>query len=123
VISGSINSELEPIVRLEVQGPSGTSRHVDVILDTGFNGFLTLPSTIIRLLALPLCGRETGMLADGHIEVLDVFSADVVWEGKTVPIPVQSVDADPLLGMELLLGHDVLLRVAVHGAVTITPTR
>jgi clan AA aspartic protease len=122
VISGSINSELEPIVRLEVRGPAGTARHVDAILDTGFNGFLTLPANVIRVLALPFHGRETAILADGRVEVLDVYLADVAWEGGTRPVQVQLVDAHQLLGMDLLLGYDVLLRVAVGGPVTITAT-
>jgi clan AA aspartic protease len=107
---------------LEIRGPAAIARHIDAILDTGFNGWLTLSAELIKHLALPLHGHETAMLADGSIEVLDVHFADVIWDGQTRRIQVQSVDAESLLGMELLLGHEVALRVAVGGQVTIPPT-
>ncbi|HEX3149184.1 MAG TPA: hypothetical protein VHR66_14005 [Gemmataceae bacterium] len=121
MISGSINSDPEPIICVEVRGPS-TARVVEKILDTGFNGSLTLPASVIQALALQLHGREAAELADGSAEVFDVYLAEVVWSNTTRSIQVQEANAQPLLGMDLLLGHDVLLRVAVGGQVTVTPT-
>ena len=53
VIEGVVNAAYEPVVSLAVQGPSGQSRDIEAVVDTGFNGFLTLPTELVAELALP----------------------------------------------------------------------
>ena len=53
MIQGVVNAAYEPIVRLALEGPSGQSREIDAVVDTGFNGFLTLPPLLIAELELP----------------------------------------------------------------------
>jgi predicted aspartyl protease len=38
---------------------------IDAVIDTGFNGFLSLPSTIIATLILPWSGSDFVTLGDG----------------------------------------------------------
>lgn len=59
------------------------------------------------------------MLADGNVEHFDIYIATIVWDGKLRPVLVQAVDNVPLLGMSLLVGHDVRFRAVVGGAVQI----
>lgn len=42
MITGAVNADYEAVIRLRVYGPIGHEQEVDAILDTGFNGFLTL---------------------------------------------------------------------------------
>lgn len=119
MISGTINQDLEALVQIEVLGPTGKSLTVDALLDTGFNGYLTLTPKEVVAIGLLWTRRDQGTLADGSIQLFDVYQANVVWNGGYRAIEVQSVNAEHLLGMSLLLGHDVLLRVAVGGPVTI----
>src|SRR5262245_24821497 len=122
MISGTINQDLEALDQIEVLGPTGKSLTVDALLDTGFNGYLTLTPNEVAAIGLLWTRRDQGTLADGSIQLFDVYQADVVWNGGYRAIEVQSVDAEHLLGMSLLLGHNVQLRVAVGGTVTILAT-
>ncbi len=40
---------------------------MEAIIDTGFNGFLTLPPALVAALGLPWLCRQQGQLADGSV--------------------------------------------------------
>jgi predicted aspartyl protease len=44
MIRGIVNARREAIVPLVVGNASGQRQVIDAVVDTGFNGFLTLPS-------------------------------------------------------------------------------
>ena len=121
MISGIVTTNREAVIRLIVSGPQGQTQEVDAIIDTGFDGFLTLPSGLIAALSLPWRRRGRAMLADGSDSLFDVHEATVVWDGTPRRIAVDSVDIDPLIGMTLLDGHELTIQVAVGGRVTILP--
>ena len=52
VIDGVVNAALEAVVSLTIQGPSGQSRDIEAVIDTGFNDFLTLPPPLVAELGL-----------------------------------------------------------------------
>lgn len=118
--SGQVNARLEPILSVVLHGPTGVTRTVAAVVDTGFGGELALPVSMIRILALPLSGRVAGVLATGTIILFDTYTADVDWDGATRAITVQAADGPPLLGTDLLAGCDVAIRMTVGGAVTIS---
>src|SRR5262249_16779686 len=69
-----------PMIALIVRGPGGQA-DVETVLDTGFNGFLTLPPAIITALALPFLNYFNAGLADGSRISLQVYGAVVIWDG------------------------------------------
>ncbi len=107
-------------MNLRVQGPSGKTAELSALIDTGFNGFLTLPSEAIGKLALAWLFRQNGELADGTIQVFDVFEAAVEWDGQPRLIEVEAVDAEPLLGMRLMADHELWIEIREDGPATIT---
>jgi clan AA aspartic protease len=119
MMSGQVNAHLEPILHVTVHGPTGISRTIRALLDTGFGGELTLPISVIRVFALPLSGRIASALADGTLKLFDVYQAQIEWDGSPRFIDVQVSDAQPLLGTELLSSYDLSVRIAVGGPVTI----
>jgi clan AA aspartic protease len=119
MLIGQVDSKLEPLVRIHVHGPAGLARTVDALVDTGFGGFLTMPLLQIRVLALPIVGREAGILADGSVQLFDVYEAQVDWDGGQRAIKVQASNSQPLLGTEMLVGHDLAIRMVDGGQVTI----
>ena len=119
MITGTVSAELEARIELELQGAGGQSRRIDAILDTGFTGFLTLSPALLTALGAPWVYRQEGMLADGSIQVFDVHAVTVLWDGRPRTVEVEAIDADPLLGMALLEGHDLHVAVVAGGAVTI----
>ena len=58
MMSGRVNARREPLLSATVRGPTGISRTVDALVDTGFGGQLTLPPSLIRVLALPWHNRD-----------------------------------------------------------------
>jgi predicted aspartyl protease len=58
-------------------------------------------------------------LADGSECVFDTYVAKVAWDGKVRTILVEEADADPLVGMRLLRGHELKMQVRARGKVTI----
>ena len=43
MITGIVNADFEPIISLSLQGADGQIYTQDAIVDTGFNGWLSLP--------------------------------------------------------------------------------
>src|SRR5262249_46140519 len=109
MMTGSVNANLEPMLKLRVRDSAGKFSDVEAVVDTGFNGFLTLPPTLINALKLPWLCREQGQLADGSIMVFDVYVATVEWHGQARQVEAESADAQPLLGMCLM--QDSELRI------------
>jgi clan AA aspartic protease len=119
MITGTVNARHELLIRLPVRNAAGKEQEVEAVLDTGFSGSLTLPPAVIANLGLLWISRESGGLADGTVVQFDLYVATVVWDGVVRPILVQAIGTTPLLGMELLIGYDLRIRVAVGGLVEI----
>jgi clan AA aspartic protease len=121
MIGGVVTEDLEATVKVVVVGADGRQQQVRALIDTGFSGFLTLTPDVVTTLNLTLLGRETGILADGSEVLFDVYRESVLWNGLPRRVEVNASDAKPLLGMSLLAGHDLTIRVVAGGGVTITP--
>jgi len=119
-MEGRGSATLEARTTLIVLDAWGASQAIQSVIDTGFNGFLTLDGSLIAKLKLPWLYRHNGELADGTVQVFDVFEAAVIWDGRQRIIEVESVDAEPLLGMALMAGHELRIEVRPDGIATIT---
>jgi len=119
VIIGNVNAYREAIVHLKVRGPEGSEQGVAAIVDTGFNGWLTLPSPLITTLNLPFRGRGAGTMADGSEALFDIHEATVVWDGQPRLVPVYAVESEPLLGMDFFYGDELTIQVVEGGSVAI----
>ena len=88
-------------------------------LDTGFSGFLTLPSDIIAALDLTWKGRDIATLGDGTSCIFEVYIATVIWDGADRLIDINESETVPLIGMRLLRGYDLRIQTIEGGLVTI----
>jgi predicted aspartyl protease len=77
VISGTVNARTEVIIPVKILGTDGIAIEVDVILDTGFTGSLTLPDDLILSLGLSRRAGGRAILADGSSKSFGVFAAQV----------------------------------------------
>jgi len=121
MIEGQVNPFREPLVRLTLHGPEGQQQEVEAVVDTGFNGTLTLPPSIIEALGLPFRRQGRAVLADGSETLFRVFAGHVDWFGEQRRISVDEADTEPLAGMTLLYGCDLHVQVIDGGAVHISP--
>jgi len=122
MITGVVKAD-EARIRLTIRGARGRQHKVDAVLDTGFTASLTLPPAVIAGLGLPWQSVDTFTLADGSESDVDVYAAQVEWDGRLRTVLVHAADADPLLGMRLLRGYELKMLVRHRGPVTIRPLR
>ena len=47
MIQGVVNASHEAVVTLSLQGPDGQVQDIEAVVDTGYSGFLTLPTTLV----------------------------------------------------------------------------
>ena len=119
MIEGSVDATLECRIALGLRSPSGETRDVDAVVDTGFSRFLTLPPAVVEELGLPFAGARLVILADGSEVALDAYAATVLWDGRPREIVVYAADTMPLIGMSMLGGHSLYVEVESGGRVVI----
>ena len=118
MIRGRIRNR-EAIIELEVAGRGQLPQQIEAVIDTGYNGYLTLPSHLVTVLQLPFAGHRRGTLADGSVTRLDVYLASVVWHGRLKDVLISRTVGTPLIGMSLLEGSRLAMDVVDGGAVTL----
>jgi clan AA aspartic protease len=117
MITGVVNVEFEPIIPLSIRRADGTILTQDAIVDTGFNGWLSLPPDLITQLNLTWKRRGRAVLGDGSECVFDVYEASLVWDGTLITIPVDEADSEPLVGMSLMEGYQLTMQIFAGGQV------
>lgn len=122
-LTGVVTAQREAVLHLQVLGLGDRRATFAAVLDTGFTGHLTLPGAVIEELGLPLQRRSDAILADGSSVALEVHRAKVLWDGEERDTEVLALEGGPLVGMSLLYGHEVWLRVVEGGSVAIERLR
>ena len=92
MITGRVTALREATIRLTVRGPHQHQQEVEAVIDTGFNGFLTLPSHVVHALQLPFVGNSRATLGDGSTVVLDLYLASVLWHAQEREVLVLQAD-------------------------------
>jgi clan AA aspartic protease len=118
MMTGTVNDLREAILRLVVRGPMG-EREVEAVVDTGFDGSLTLPSDLVAELGLPFTVRGIVLLGDGTRRPFDAHEGVVLWNGQPRRISVEVADTEPLLGMRLMYGSELKIEIVENGAVSL----
>ena len=121
MITGHVTAYREAVISLNVRGPRNQEREIEAVVDTGFNGFLTLPASLIKELDLVWRRRGRAVLADGSDSVFDIYEAIVRWNNRPRRIAVDEAECDPLVGMSLLYGCELTVQVVDRGLVSIYP--
>jgi clan AA aspartic protease len=120
VISGTVNASLEATVPLRVEGPGGERQTMRAVIDTGYDGALSLPLDVVLSLSLAAAAPRVVTLGDGSQRVCDYYAANVHWDGQIRRIRVLCVEGDPLLGTGLLRRCNLTADFESGGSVTIT---
>lgn len=117
MIIGVVNSHREAVISLKVRGPQGREEELEAVVDTGFNGWLSLPPSLIAMLGLPFRRRGRAQLADGSDSLFDIYEGTVMWDGQLRRAAIDEADTDPLVGMSLMYGYDLSMQIEVGGSV------
>ena len=119
MINGNVTANREAVIELDVIGSNQKREKVEAVIDTGFNGYPTLPRHLSSDLELPLAGNRRATLGDGNVVVLDVYLAKTSWHGREREVLVLQSGSVPLVGMSLLYGNRLILDVINEGDVVI----
>jgi clan AA aspartic protease len=119
MISGIVNADFEAIISPLICDSEGKIYRQDAIVDTGFNGWLSLPPDLIDRLNLKWKRRGRAILGDGSECVFNVYEAVVVWDGDYLTVPIDEADSEPLVGMSLMEGYQLTVQVFEEGIVEI----
>lgn len=119
MIQGYVRDYL-PRVFLTLPGQDGPTS-VEFIVDTAFQGDLTLPSALIGRMAAEFTTERTISLADGSIHRRPYYQIALDWGEESRPVEVTVLENSPLLGAMLLEGQFVQIEMMDGGEVSIEP--
>ncbi len=118
ISSGTVHGR-EAVVPIFILDKAHIEQRVAAVLDTGFTGYLALPQSLIGQLGLVSEGEGRITLADGSVQMHDIYRTTVIWYGQRQTVPIMGMGDKPLIGMRLLAGSRVTMDVVNGGAVTI----
>jgi clan AA aspartic protease len=118
MMQGRVNQNCEATLPIVIKNNAAT-QFVDAVIDTGFSGFLTLPSGIISILELSWEGRDVATLGDGTFCTFEVYIGQVIWNGEYREIYINESETVPLIGMQLLRGYELRIQTIEGGTVTV----
>lgn len=118
MIIGKVTTNLEAVIELEI-GNLNQWEKIESVIDTGFSGYLTLPSDLIDRFKLPQIDTQEVILGDGTMVVLEKYLVKVLWYGEERSISALRADGGTLAGMSLFYGSHMILDVVEDGSVRI----
>jgi clan AA aspartic protease len=101
--------------------PNGQDMPLEFVVDTGFEGAMTLPIATIQALQLPFFTQLTANLADDSGVPVDVHIGVIRWEQEEKRIAVLAMGTRPLLGTALLAEHHLDVDFTEGGSINILP--
>jgi clan AA aspartic protease len=119
MIIGKVNTNREAIITLTVLGANQQRQEITAVVDTGYTGFLTLPSSIITTLGLTWYMQQECIIGDGSTSMFNLYEASAIWNGQVRTIEINESETSPLVGMSLLEGYELNIQVSAGGLVTI----
>lgn len=119
MITGTVTEDRVIVIPLEVIASDQSPIGLEAVVDTGFNGYLTLPSETLKRLKASSVGTRRAELGDGKIVELDVSLVKIKWQEAEREVLALQAEATPLVGMSLLWGNRVTLDAQKNGTITI----
>jgi clan AA aspartic protease len=119
MMRGIVSPSCEAMIRFAIGNKNGQLQTIEAVIDTGYTGFLSVPSEIIVILNLPWTGIDRVTLGDGSETTFEVYAGRIIWDGEYQDIPINESETDPLVGMSLLYGYDLRIQTVIGGIVTI----
>ncbi len=106
--------------RVEVELPTGgDTLTLEFILDTGFNGDLSLPLRVIGRLDADKQAPQVHQIASGEMIVSPSYRLTILWLGRVRTVEAIALEGNALLGTGLLLGTQITIDAVADGEVII----
>jgi clan AA aspartic protease len=121
MIRGQVNAFRQAVVPLQLISPTRQVENVEAVVDTGFDGFLSVSPDLVTRLQLPFMMTRFYELGDGSQVEFDIHRATVVWDGQEQDVEVLVTSGGVLVGMSLLHGYHLFVDAVDGGEVRIEP--
>lgn len=118
MIQGRMNG-LQPQIKVLFRRVNQPDLEIEFVVDTGFEGALTLPPAAVAAMGLPFFQEMDANLADDQSVKADVHVATIVLDGHELDVLVLAMGRRPLLGTALLAGKELVAQFADKGLVTV----
>jgi predicted aspartyl protease len=59
------------------------------------------------------------ILADGSEIITNIYEATILWDGQPILTSVSEADSDPLVGMSLMYGYELVMPIIDGGTFTL----
>jgi clan AA aspartic protease len=119
MISGRLDG-LQAVVSVPFLVPGNPFVSIEFVVDTGFEGALTLPPEAIAALGLTFFEPIEAKLANDAPATVDSYIATVLLDGRQLDVLVLAMGTRPLLGTSLLKGKELLIQFLPGGLVSIS---
>ena len=118
MISGTVVG-LQAKINLMLCPPGQSNVEIECVVDTGFEGALTLPPDVIVALKLPYITRISANLADDSNVMTRLHLATIIWQGVGREVIVLAMGRRPLIGTALIEDHHLSIDFCEDGSVII----
>lgn len=110
---------LQALTNVIFRLPNQPDVEIEFVVDTGFEGALTLPPAAVSALGLPFFQEMDANLANDVSIRTDVHIATIVLDGQERDVLVLAMGRRPLFGTALLAGKELVAQFVENGLVTI----
>ena len=93
---------------------------MEAVINTGYNGGLTLPPDWIEAMGLREFGDENVVLADGSLKSIPTYLGYAILEEESHEVVVAEAPS-PLAGTDLLWGFSLYIEFGANGRVDVKP--
>jgi len=102
-----------------LRSPGRSDVGIECVVDTGFEGALTLPLDIVAALNLPYVTRISANLANDSNVITRLHLATIVWHGVEREVIVLALGRRPLIGTALIEDYHLSVDFCEGGSVII----
>jgi clan AA aspartic protease len=117
MLHGHLREDEQAVVAFELICRDGSRFSVAAVIDTGFNGQISLSRKVSSTLDLDLIveGTIEMELASGAVVEEQVYRGSIHFDGRTLPVEIILTDAeDSFIGTGVLTGKVLLINFATR---------
>src|SRR5712692_3959506 len=119
MIRGQVNAAKQAVIPLQLRGSERQAISIEAVVDTGFDGLLTLPPDLVARLELPFGMTRSYELGDGGKVAFDIHRTTVLWDGQERDVEAIVTNGGALVEMAMLRGYHLFVDVVDGGEVLI----
>ena len=117
--AGDDGAGLEARIPIGIVNSIGVLQTLEVVVDTGFTGPMSLPESIVLELGLDRRGNRPLTMADGRTELTPTYQAGLLWHGQPIDVLAYMMGDKPMVGVALLSPCHLAIDLWDGGAVVI----